>query len=140
MFLHGCAEANDRLVTERNDLGNLQKDEKVLVFGHVSHVYSTGASIYITYIFKRSPDPDENLERWRMMKDAASHAIINSGGTISHHHGIGRDHSRYLSQEKGKVGVDLISNITQYFDPDGILNPGTLINSDGMNEAENNLV
>lgn len=129
----------DRTIQAIKDV-NLQKDEKVLVFGHVSHVYSTGASIYITYIFKRSPDPDENLERWRMMKDAASHAIINSGGTISHHHGIGRDHSRYLYQEKGKVGVDLISNITRYFDPYGILNPGTLIDSDGMNEAENNHV
>jgi alkyldihydroxyacetonephosphate synthase len=118
---------------------NHQKGDAILVFGHLSHVYPTGASIYTTYIFKRSPDPDENLERWRDMKEAASKAIIISGGTISHHHGVGRDHSRYMDEEKGLVGVDLISNITQYFDPDGILNPGALIGPKFENENENHV-
>jgi alkyldihydroxyacetonephosphate synthase len=73
------------------------------------------------------------------MKEAASKAIIISGGTISHHHGVGRDHSRYMDEEKGLVGVDLISNITQYFDPDGILNPGALIGPKFENENENHV-
>ncbi|NIT58752.1 MAG: FAD-binding oxidoreductase, partial [Aliifodinibius sp.] len=65
---------------------NHRNGYKVLVFGHISHVYPTGASIYITYIFKRSPEPDENLHRWAEMKGAASQAIIQFGGTISHQH------------------------------------------------------
>ena len=115
---------------------NHHRGDKVLVFGHISHVYPTGASIYITYIFKRVSDPDENLHRWEMMKTAASRAIVKFGGTISHQHGIGRDHSQYLIQEKGKIGFDLLSKITEYFDPSNILNPGALIDDKREMEDE----
>jgi len=103
------------------------QNERVLVFGHLSHVYPTGASIYITYIFRRSYDPDENIERWHEMKSAASKAIINHGGTISHQHGVGRDHARYLENEKGTIGINLLSKIGQFFDPDNLLNRGVMI-------------
>ncbi len=125
---------------------NSERGEKILVFGHISSVYPTGANIYITYMFKRSPDPDENLERWKEMKEAASQAMIKLGGTISHQHGIGRDHAEYLLDEKGMIGADMISKITQYFDPNGILNPGALIAKDTMmkndhqNKIQNNRI
>jgi alkyldihydroxyacetonephosphate synthase len=103
------------------------REEKVLAFGHLSHVYPTGASIYITYLFRRSPDPDENLHRWEKMKAAASHAILDSGGTISHQHGIGRDHARYVLQEKGEIGINLLIKINEYMNPKDLLNPGVMI-------------
>lgn len=102
------------------------KEEEVLVFGHLSHVYQTGASIYITYLYRRSTDPDQNLHRWQEMKNAASEAIIRSGGTISHQHGVGRDHAPYMESEKGPLGYELLSTLSQCLDPDGLMNPGVL--------------
>lgn len=116
---------------------NQQNGKNVLVFGHLSHVYPSGASIYITYIFKRSPDPDENLQRWAEMKGAASQAIIQFGGTISHQHGIGRDHSQYLVDEKGKIGYELLREIARFFDPSEILNPDALVDSKIKFENDN---
>ena len=112
---------------------NHNQNERVLVFGHLSHVYPTGASIYITYIFRRSYDPDENIHRWHEMKSAASKAIINHGGTISHQHGVGRDHARYLENEKGKIGINLLSKIGQFFDPEDLLNRGVMIEDQSNN-------
>jgi alkyldihydroxyacetonephosphate synthase len=105
-------------------------NDHVLVFGHLSHVYPTGASIYITYLFRRSIDPDENLARWQEIKHAASQAIISNGGTISHQHGVGHDHASYLAAEKGQNGMDLLSNIGQFLDPNGLMNSGNMFNSD----------
>ena len=59
-----------------------------------------GASTYITYLYQRSPDPDETLARWQQAKSAASRKIVELGGTISHQHGVGLDHRVYLSAEK----------------------------------------
>ena len=100
---------------------------RLLAFAHLSHVYVDGVSIYVTYLFPRSTDPDQNLERWKILKSAASQAIINRGGTISHQHGVGRDHAPYLAREKGSLGMHLLDACVQSLDPDGIMNPGVLI-------------
>lgn len=102
-------------------------DEKVHVFTHLSHVYPTGSSIYTTYIFRLSALPDETLARWNAMKSAASMAITSLGGTISHHHGVGKDHMPYLVHEKGALGVSAISALYRQFDPKGMMNPGKLV-------------
>ncbi len=102
-------------------------NERILAFSHLSHLYSTGASIYVTYLLRRSPEPEVNLQRWKIIKEAASKAILECGGTISHQHGIGRDHMDYLSIEKGEVALDSLRRIIKFFDPDSILNPGVLI-------------
>jgi alkyldihydroxyacetonephosphate synthase len=99
---------------------------KLLAFAHLSHVYMDGASIYITYLYPRAADPDENLERWSALKSAASRAVVEQGGTISHQHGVGRDHAPYLEREKGALGIQLLKACVQTLDPDGILNPGVL--------------
>jgi len=102
-------------------------DERVLVFAHLSHVYADGASIYTTYLWRRSPDPDQTLAEWRAMKDSASRVIVAAGGTISHQHGVGLDHRPYLEAEKGTIGLQLIEAVRQQLDPDRLLNPGKLI-------------
>jgi alkyldihydroxyacetonephosphate synthase len=100
--------------------------EKVLVFAHLSHVYRDGASIYTTFLFRRTADPDELLARWMSIKQAASRTIQQHGGTITHQHGIGLDHAAYLPAEKGPLGMDAIRAACNSFDPDGIMNPGKL--------------
>ena len=104
--------------------------EPVIVFTHLSHVYPDGASIYTTFLFRRCADPDELLERWQAMKAAASLAILEHGGTISHQHGVGVDHAPYLSVEKGAVGIRTLEAACQALDPDGLMNPGKLLPED----------
>jgi alkyldihydroxyacetonephosphate synthase len=101
--------------------------ERVHIFTHLSHVYPSGSSIYTTYLFRLSADPDETIARWYAMKSAASKIIIAIGGTISHQHGVGLDHLPYLGAEKGTLGLAAIASLCRQFDPKGIMNPGKLV-------------
>ena len=98
----------------------------VLVFSHLSHVYTDGASFYITYLFPRSSDPAATLAMWRLAKEAASASIQASGGTISHQHGVGLDHRPYLPEEKGRLGLEVLRAAAATLDPQGMMNPGKL--------------
>lgn len=102
-------------------------DERVHVFTHLSHVYPHGTSIYTSYVFRLSPDPDETLARWRDAKAAASRAIVEHGGTISHQHGVGHDHRPYLEAEKGALGLRMIRAVIDELDPHGVMSSGNLI-------------
>jgi alkyldihydroxyacetonephosphate synthase len=101
-------------------------DEFVHVFTHLSHLYPYGSSIYTQYIFRLASEPEETLRRWRLLKAAASEAIVEEGGTISHQHGVGIDHLPYLPAEKGELGMQAIQGLAFSFDPTGIMNPGKL--------------
>ncbi len=107
--------------------GLTDEKEKVHVFTHLSHVYGQGCSLYTTYLYRNAISYQQTLEYWKKLKNKASLAIVNNGGTISHQHGVGKDHAPYLSVEKGKLGMKLIHNLCQHFDSDKQLNPGTLI-------------
>lgn len=107
--------------------GLAEEGERVHVFTHLSHVYPQGASVYTTYLFRRAADPEATLRRWETLKGAASRAIVACGGTISHQHGVGRDHAPYLGAEKGALGLDALAAAIARFDPHGIMNPGVLL-------------
>jgi alkyldihydroxyacetonephosphate synthase len=96
-----------------------------LVMCHVSHIYETGASLYFTLI-ARQREGDE-IEQWRAVKQAAGEAILAGGGTITHHHGIGRDHAQWMTREVGEGGVAALRALKAELDPTGIMNPGKLL-------------
>jgi alkyldihydroxyacetonephosphate synthase len=104
-----------------------EQGERIHVFTHLSHTYTTGSSIYTIYVFRLGADADATLRRWQLLKTAASNAIVRHGGTISHQHGVGLDHQPYLEAEKGPLGIAAIRNLATTFDPDGLMNPGKLI-------------
>jgi alkyldihydroxyacetonephosphate synthase len=101
--------------------------ERVHVFTHLSHLYPSGSSLYVTYLFRLGDGPDETMARWRALKAAASQTIVADGATISHHHGVGVDHAPYLAAEKGPLGMAALDAVVRTFDPDGIMNPGVLL-------------
>jgi alkyldihydroxyacetonephosphate synthase len=101
--------------------------ERVHAFTHLSHLYPSGSSLYLTFLFRLAADPDATLERWRSIKRAASSVIERQGATITHHHGVGVDHAPYLVAEKGPLGMAALDAIVRTFDPDGIMNPGVLL-------------
>lgn len=115
-------QIENNLRTTLNDTG-----EKVHVFTHLSHFYSQGTSIYTTYVFRAADTYEETLERWRRLKTSTSELIVNNGGTISHQHGVGKDHAPYLPTEKGKLAMDMITTLCHSLDEKALLNPGTLL-------------
>jgi alkyldihydroxyacetonephosphate synthase len=52
---------------------------------------------------------------------------MHNGGTLSHHHGIGKDHAPWIKQELGENGLALLKAIKKQLDPEGIMNPGKLL-------------
>lgn len=90
---------------------------------HLSHSYADGACLYFT--FAATPPPDEIESTYIAMWDAGTRAVLASGGNLSHHHGVGLNRSRFMSEALGPAhGV--LQRVKDALDPNGILNPGKL--------------
>ncbi|MDL5031583.1 FAD-binding oxidoreductase [Pelomonas sp. APW6] len=100
--------------------------ERCHAYTHLSHVYPQGSSVYSTFVFRIGPDFDAAWARWQSLKAAVSEAIVREGGTISHQHGVGKDHAPYLGAEKGVTGLRLIDGLIREADPGGLLDSGNL--------------
>ncbi len=96
-----------------------------IVMCHLSHAYRDGASLYFTFLARRRPGAE--LEQWRAVKTAACEAIVETGGTITHHHAVGRDHLPYMRAEIGELGIETLRAVKERLDPAGIMNPGKLV-------------
>ena len=90
---------------------------------HASHVYPTGACLYFTVLAKQSENP---AAQWRQAKRAATDAIMESGATLTHHHGVGRDHAAWLEREVSHTGAEALRAVKLRLDPTGIMNPGAM--------------
>jgi alkyldihydroxyacetonephosphate synthase len=112
-----------------DDVRNALADEgeKVHAFTHLSHLYGQGSSVYTTYIFRCGETYEQTHARWAKLKAAGANAIVRNGGTISHQHGVGKDHTPYIAAEKGELGLEAIAALLGRFDPDGQMNPGKLL-------------
>jgi len=99
-----------------------------VVMCHVSHLYSSGASLYFTYMAPQVQG--QELSQWHTVKQATTSAIVAGGGAISHHHGIGQDHLP-LEAEDGPLAVAAMVAAKERLDPDGIMNPGKLFGRPG---------
>ena len=90
-----------------------------------THVYPDGVAPYYTVI--ASAPPGDRVAAWDEIKAAAGDAIIHYGGTITHHHAIGRDHRPWYDQQIPELFRQSLAASKQTLDPAGILNPGVLI-------------
>ena len=88
---------------------------------HCSHAYETGCALYFTFLL-RAEDREAALAlAWRDALDAA----VDSGGTITHHHGVGQLKAAWLAREMGGF-APYLGRVQQAFDPVGVMNPNTL--------------
>jgi alkyldihydroxyacetonephosphate synthase len=94
-----------------------------LVMAHMSHAYPDGCSIYFTFVARprKSGAVRTHETLWREALAAAHEA----GGTVSHHHGVGRLRGEFLAQELGAGGAFSLAAVKRAWDPSGILCPGT---------------
>jgi alkyldihydroxyacetonephosphate synthase len=92
---------------------------------HLSHSYHSGACLYFTFAFKH--DGVDPLGQYEPLKDAIQQAFVDSGGTLSHHHAVGTEHSAWLEQEISAPGVHMIDGLFTAMDPGRNFNPGKII-------------
>ena len=100
----------------------------ITVSGHSSHSYVQGTNIYFTFV-ARPKDPAEAEHTYRVCWDRAMEATVRCGGSIAHHHGIGRVRARWMPAEHGQ-GLTVLRAIKRAIDPRGIMNPGVLLPDD----------
>jgi alkyldihydroxyacetonephosphate synthase len=91
----------------------------------LTHVYPDGAAPYFTCLAPARRGSE--VAQWDEVKAAASEAIIAAGGTITHHHAVGRDHRPWYDQQRPDVFASALRAAKRAVDPAGILNPGVLI-------------
>ncbi len=94
----------------------------------LTHVYPDGAAPYYTVIGLGKPG--SQLSQWDEIKAAVSELLVSSGGTITHHHAVGRDHQPYYEKERDPLFGKALSAMKRALDPKGIMNPGVLIGSE----------
>jgi alkyldihydroxyacetonephosphate synthase len=90
-----------------------------------AYVYPDGPAPYYTVVAPGRPG--QELEQWDEIKLAASEAIAALGGTITHHHAVGRDHRRWYLREVPELFAGALRGAKTQLDPAGIMNPGVLL-------------
>jgi alkyldihydroxyacetonephosphate synthase len=90
-----------------------------------THVYPDGPAPYFT-VLAPARRGDEAAQ-WHEMKDASGRAILGAGGTITHHHGVGRDHRPWYDAQRPDAFAAALRAAKQALDPAGRLNPGVLV-------------
>jgi alkyldihydroxyacetonephosphate synthase len=91
----------------------------------LTHVYPDGAAPYFTVLAPARRG--EEVRQWAQIKQAASDAIIGAGGTITHHHAVGRDHRPWYDRQRPDPFAAALRGAKGALDPAGALNPGVLI-------------
>ena len=95
------------------------------VTSRFTHLYPDGPAPYYTIIAKGSPG--KQLEQWDAIKVAASNAIIENGGTITHHHAVGKYHQPYYERQQSAIFNKALRAVKNELDPQSIMNPDVLI-------------
>jgi alkyldihydroxyacetonephosphate synthase len=91
----------------------------------LTHVYPDGAAPYFTVLAPARRG--EELAQWDEIKAAASEAILAAGGSITHHHAVGRDHRSWYDRQRPEPFAEALRAAKRALDPAGILNPGVLV-------------
>jgi alkyldihydroxyacetonephosphate synthase len=93
----------------------------------LTHVYPDGAAPYFTLLAPSRRGSE--LDQWAEVKAAASEAVIDSGGTITHHHAVGRDHRPWYDRQRPEPFARALRAAKAAVDPGAMLNPGVLVDA-----------
>ena len=102
---------------------------------HVSHCYSSGASLYFSFAFRCRSSDDGRIDRpkelahYRRAKKVLLDTFAECGATLSHHHAVGREHLPWLRAETAIGHVMPVAALKAAIDPDAIMNPGKLVDA-----------
>jgi alkyldihydroxyacetonephosphate synthase len=88
-------------------------------------VYPDGPAPYFT--FHAAGRHGESIAQWHIVKSAGLDAVIANGGTVTHHHAVGRDHRPWYDRQRPPLFAAALKAAKATLDPLGLLNPGVLI-------------
>lgn len=94
-------------------------------------VYPDGAAPYYTFAFRGTSEADyaSNRAKWIDIKQAINEVVVNNGGTVTHHHAVGRDHRNGYEAQTPELYRETLKAIKTRLDPKKVLNPGVLIDA-----------
>ena len=118
-------EAFHAAVLEATTRAAIEVAGKAVVTCRLTHVYPDGAAPYFTVIAPGKASG--RVAQWDEIKRAASEAILAHGGTITHHHAVGRDHRPFYDRERPELFARALGAVKSTLDPRGIMNPGVLV-------------
>ena len=95
---------------------------KTLFMIHISHVYENGANLYFTFLSPMEKGNEKN--DFAAFHKGLVNTIQENGGSLSHHHGVGRVLAPWMETHLGKTSMAVLSAVKQHFDPNNIMNPG----------------
>jgi FAD/FMN-containing dehydrogenase len=111
----------NRIRTEYPHVGDL-----TMLGGHSSHSYLTGANMYFVYDYKINCEPREEIEKYHIpLNTIIVEEALRFGGSMVHHHGIGKYRAQWTEQEHGSAYY-MLAKLKEVFDPRGIMNKGTI--------------
>jgi len=90
-----------------------------------THAYPDGVAPYFTVVAPARPGAE--LEQWDSVKEAASEAVLAHGGTITHHHAVGRHHRLWYDRQRPDLFAAVLRQAKEVLDPAAICNPGVLV-------------
>jgi len=97
----------------------IKKRPKTICMTHASHFYPQGTNLYFIFILKMV-----DLKEYRKFHDGVLDAILKHGGSISHHHGVGKLFAPLMERHLGKEQMAVLRTLKNHFDPNNIMNPG----------------
>jgi alkyldihydroxyacetonephosphate synthase len=92
---------------------------QTICLSHASHFYPQGTNLYFIYIIK-----ENSIEAYREFQKQVIQQIADSGGSLSHHHGVGRMIGPWMEQHLGTGQLDVFRALKKHFDPNNIMNTG----------------
>jgi len=116
-FHEGVLEATRHAIEEQCGRG--------LVSCRFAYVYPDGPAPYYTVVAPGRAGAE--LRQWAAIKEAASDAVLRLGGTITHHHAVGRYHRRWYDRQRPDLFADALRAAKRALDPKGVMNPGVLV-------------
>ena len=100
----------------------VRKRPKAFLMIHISHVYENGANLYFTFLSPMEKGNEKN--DYMLFHRGLVDTILANGGSISHHHGVGRVFAPWMEGHLGKTSMDVLRAVKRHFDPNNIMNPG----------------
>ena len=104
-----------------------------LVSCRFTHIYPDGPAPYFTFfaLGDKTGNLTLVLDNWRKLKLVANDLVVGLGGTVTHHHAVGRDHRSGYEQQSPELYRQTLAAAKAYLDPKAVLNPGVLIDPVG---------
>jgi alkyldihydroxyacetonephosphate synthase len=98
---------------------------RTICMAHASHVYPQGTNLYFTFMTRIT-----DVEEYRALQEGIVEQILKHGGSLSHHHGVGKLAAPWMEAHLGTAQMDVLRALKRHFDPNNIMNPGGTLGLD----------